>query len=55
MKKAALFAGGWEGHDPTAFADWCADLLRVEGFEVDVYNTLTPLADPDTLSDVDLI
>ena len=55
MKKAALFVGGWEGHDPTAFADWCADLLRTEGFVVDVYDTLSPLADPDTLADVDLI
>jgi type 1 glutamine amidotransferase len=55
MKKAALFVGGWEGHDPSAFADWCADLLRTEGFTVDVYDTLRPLADPDTLTDVDLI
>jgi type 1 glutamine amidotransferase len=55
MKKAALFVGGWEGHDPSAFADWCADLLHGEGFAVDVYDTLSPLADPDSLADVDLI
>jgi hypothetical protein len=53
--KAALFAGGWEGHDPTAFADWCRDLLTEDGFEVDVYDTLDPLADPDSLTDVNLI
>ena len=55
MKKAALFAGGWDGHDPSAFADWCAYLLRSEGFVVDVYVTLSPLADPFNLADVDLI
>jgi len=53
--KAALFAGGWEGHDPTRFSDWCADLLRAEGVAVDVHETLAPLAEPDGLADVDLI
>jgi type 1 glutamine amidotransferase len=48
--KAALFAGGWEGHDPSAFADWCRDLLQEDGFEVDVYDTLEPLADPSKAS-----
>ncbi len=55
MKKAALFAGGWEGHDPSAFADWCADLLRAEGFDVAVHDTLAPLATPEAMADVDLI
>lgn len=53
--KAALFVGGWEGHKPTDFSDWCEDLLRAEGFEVDVHQTLEPLADPASLADVDLI
>ena len=55
MKKAALFVGGWEGHKPTTFGDWCEALLTAEGFIVDVYDTLDPLADPDQLADVDLI
>ncbi|MBT5930868.1 MAG: ThuA domain-containing protein [Rhodobacteraceae bacterium] len=53
--KAALFVGGWEGHNPTDFSDWCEVLLRDEGFEVDVYTTLAPLADPASLADIDLI
>ena len=53
--KAALFVGGWEGHKPTDFSDWCEDLLKAEGFDVDVYQTLDPLADPASLADVDLI
>jgi hypothetical protein len=55
MKKAVLFVGGWEGHDPTAFGDWCADLLSAEGFEVVVHDTLTPLENPQVMADVDLI
>jgi hypothetical protein len=53
--KAVLFAGGWEGHDPSAFADWCRDLLTGEGFDVTVHDTLAPLADPDGMADTDLI
>ncbi len=53
--KAALFVGGWEGHAPSDFGDWCADLLRDNGCTVQVFDTLEPLAAPDTLSDVDLI
>lgn len=55
MKKAALFVGGWEGHRPEVFRDWAARLLGDEGFEVVTYDTLEPLAEPDRLSDVDLI
>ena len=53
--KAALFVGGWEGHSPTNFSDWCEALLRDEDFDVDVYTTLAPLADPTSLADIDLI
>jgi hypothetical protein len=53
--KAALFVGGWEGHAPTAFADWYEALLRENGFTVVVHDTLEPLADPAGMADVDLI
>jgi len=53
--KAALFVGGWEGHAPTAFADWYEALLRDNGFTVVVHDTLAPLADPGGMADVDLI
>ena len=26
--KAILFAGGWEGHSPIAFSNWCKELLE---------------------------
>ena len=53
-RKAALFAGGWEGHRPQAFCDWAVALLEGEGFEVVSHETLAPLADPDSLADIDL-
>lgn len=53
--KAALFVGGWEGHTPTDFGDWCESLLKQQGFEVVTHNTLAPLANPGAMSDVDLI
>ena len=55
MKHAALFVGGWEGHAPTTFGDWCAALLRANGFEVSVHDTLAPLEDPASMAHVDLI
>ncbi|KAA9009391.1 ThuA domain-containing protein [Histidinibacterium aquaticum] len=53
--KAALFVGGWEGHRPTDFSDWCRDLLTAEGVEVVVHDTLEPLASPEEMRDVDVI
>lgn len=53
--KAALFVGGWEGHTPTAFADWYTELLEANGFEVQVHDTLAPLERPEEMADVDLI
>ena len=53
--KVALFVGGWEGHNPSDFSDWCANLLRAEGFSVTVHTSLAPLADSDALADLDLI
>lgn len=55
MKKAALFVGGWKGHEPHAFGSWASDLLEGEGFEVTTYDSLAPLADPVGLAEVDLI
>jgi len=47
--KAVLFVGGWQGHAPTAFADWYKELLEQNGFDVDVYETLAPLENPEDL------
>jgi type 1 glutamine amidotransferase len=55
VKKAVLFVGGWQGHTPTAFREWATGLLEEEGFAVTSHETLTPLAEPEQLSDIDLI
>ena len=55
MRKAVLFAGGWEGHRPQVFSDWATELLENEGFVVTTYDTLAPLAEPERLRYVDLI
>jgi type 1 glutamine amidotransferase len=51
--KALILQGGWEGHSPAAFAGAYAAMLREEGFEVTVADTLDALL--DGLSDLSLI
>ena len=53
--KAIFFVGGGEAHNPTDFADWCANLLYNENFQVDIYDTLEPLEHPERLADADVI
>jgi len=53
--KAVLLVGGWQGHKPTDFAQWCSDLLMADGYDVEIYDTLVPLEQPETLSDVNVI
>ena len=53
--KAALFVGGWDGHQPLEFGDWCSKLLTAAGFEVKIFESLSPLATPQNLTDIDLI
>ena len=45
--KAVLFAGGWEGHSPIAFSNWCKKLLEDNNVEVEVFKTLEPLKKPE--------
>ena len=54
-RKAALFAGGWEGHRPEEFCDWATELLESQGFEVVSYDSLAPLSEPERLDGLDLI
>ena len=53
--KAILFVGGWEGHNPSDFADWCSNLLYNENCKVDIYDTLEPLEQPERLAEADVI
>ena len=54
-KRALLVAGGWEGHQPHECAALFAGVLRDDGFEVTVSQTLDVYLDADLLRETDLI
>ncbi|WP_059105669.1 ThuA domain-containing protein [Shouchella shacheensis] len=54
MKKALLFQGGWEGHEPEEVAQLLEQMLLREGFEVKVTDHLGVLTE-DELGEYDLI
>ena len=54
-KNAFITWGGWEGHEPESCAHLLAELLRAEGYHVDVANALEPLEDEAFLRKQDLI
>jgi type 1 glutamine amidotransferase len=45
VKDALIVHGGWDGHQPEAFAELCAELLRAEGLSVDVSASLDVLTE----------
>ena len=53
-RKALIFWGGWEGHEPKACASVVADMLRAEGFATDVLEGTGVLGEGD-LGRYDLI
>ena len=55
MKKALLFQGGWDGHQPKEVSSRFAGILRENGFQAEVADTLKPLADLEGLLALDLI
>ncbi|MBS1723402.1 MAG: ThuA domain-containing protein [Armatimonadetes bacterium] len=55
MKSALVVWGGWGGHEPEAVANLMAELLRSEGFEVEVSNSLGSFADLARLRSLSLI
>ena len=54
-KKALIFQGGWDGHDPRLVSARFGRILEAEGFEVEIYDTLDCLADREKLCGYDLI
>ncbi|RCW77206.1 ThuA domain-containing protein [Saliterribacillus persicus] len=54
MKKALIFQGGWQGHEPEAVANILSELLEEENYEVKITDTLDTLASDD-LTQYDLI
>jgi len=55
MKKALIFQGGWDGHEPVLVSKRFAGLLEAESFSVDIQDNLDCLADLETLKTLDLI
>lgn len=54
MKKALIFQGGWQGHEPVLTSKRFAGLLEKNGFEVKISDTLDCLADESELETYDL-
>lgn len=47
-KKSALIVwGGWDGHEPEQVSNFFGEILRAEGFDVTISNTLDSFADRD--------
>ena len=55
MKKALIFQGGWDGHEPQLVSKRFGRILEEEGFGVEISDTLDCLADADKLIKLDLI
>lgn len=55
MKKALIFWGGWDGHEPDKVAFRFARYLEQSGIKAEVFEGLDCLADRDKLLEYDLI
>ena len=55
MKKALIFYGGWEGHQPDLVSARFQKILEKNGFEVERYGNCDCLADREKLMEYDLI
>lgn len=55
MKKALFIAGGWDGHEPQQVSALFASLLRQEGYDAEISQTLDVLLDAEKLASLDLI
>ncbi|MEA4823755.1 MAG: ThuA domain-containing protein [Clostridiaceae bacterium] len=55
MKKAWILQGGWDGHEPVLVSARFAGILRAEGFETTVFDTLDALLDREALNAIDLL
>lgn len=55
MKKALIFWGGWDGHQPELVSKRFARILEEEGFTVDIYDNLDCLTDLEKLKEYELI
>lgn len=54
-KKALIVQGGWDGHEPVLVSKRFAEVLRREGFEVELSDTLDAFLDVEKLKGLHLI
>ena len=55
MKKVLLVKGGWDGHQPNEVTEVFNRMLKDEGFETTVSDTLESFRDLEYLKTFDLI
>ncbi len=55
MKKALIFRGGWDGHEPDLTSVRFAKLLEKNGIRAEIFDDLDCLADREKLLEYDLI
>ena len=55
MQKAWIFQGGWDGHEPKLTSERFAGMLRKNGFDVQIFDTLEPLENAEALMAIDLM
>jgi hypothetical protein len=55
MKKALIVWGGWDGHEPKQCTDIFTPILRQEGFDVEVSDSLDSYLDHEKMMALDLI
>lgn len=54
-KRALIFQGGWDGHEPDLVAERFKRMLEKHGYSTDVYESQEILGDRELLMDMDLI
>jgi type 1 glutamine amidotransferase len=55
MKKALIVWGGWDGHEPKQCTDIFAPILRAEGYDVEISDTLDSYLNTENMLSKDLI
>jgi len=55
MKKALVTWGGWDGHEPRQCSEIVISILKNEGYEVNVFDTLDCYADEKAMMSLDII
>ena len=55
MKKALIFRGGWEGHEPVQVSELLGDILCKNGIKVDIFDGVECLKDRDKLMEYSLV